>query len=180
MPRPSLQPHPSRSDPILRRTCPAAGPCPPRHLPRRQPSPRRWPRPLPRARPPHCEDTLGEDGSGIRYPDRGFLLLPPQASGGTMETMGPEKALRWLKEDLPRDGKVEEKDATIKRKKEASPTLVKLLDLGCFLCFFSMETLYLRFPCSRHALARFFTPGFGSMPFAPGSVSADCGWLLLD
>lgn len=87
------------------------------------------------------QDTLGEDGSGVRYPDRGFLLLPPRASGGTMETMGPEKALRWLKEDLPRDGKVEEKDATVERKKEASPAPVKLLDLACFLCFFSMETL---------------------------------------
>jgi len=90
------------------------------------------------------QDTLGDDGSGVTYPDdRLFLLPPPRASGGTMETMGPEKALRWLKEALlppPLDGKVEEKEATVDLRKEASPPLVKLLDLACcFLCFFSME-----------------------------------------
>ena len=90
------------------------------------------------------QDTLGDDGSGVTYPDdRLFLLPPPRASGGTMETMGPEKALRWLKEDLlppPLDGKVEEKEATVDLRKEASPPPVKLLDLACcFFCFFSME-----------------------------------------
>jgi hypothetical protein len=119
-------------------------------------------------------DTLGDDGSGVRYPDRGLLFLllpPPRASGGTMETMGPEKALRWLKEDLPRfDGKVEEKDATVERKKEASPAApVKLLDLAwCFLCFFvsirnASISLFAR------AVARFFA--WIAMPFfASGSV----------
>ena len=83
------------------------------------------------------QETLGDEGSGVRYPERCFALLP-RASGGTMETMGPEKALRWLKEDLARVGKLEEKDATVERKKEASPAAVKLLDLACFLCFFSI------------------------------------------
>jgi hypothetical protein len=118
-------------------------------------------------------DTLGDDGSGVRYPDCGLLFLllpPPRASGGTMETMGPEKALRWLKEDLPRfDGKVE-KDATVERKKEASPAApVKLLDLAwCFLCFFvsirnASISLFAR------AVARFFA--WIAMPFfASGSV----------
>ncbi|CAN6167851.1 unnamed protein product [Urochloa humidicola] len=117
------------------------------------------------------QETLGDDGSGVRYPDRCCFVLPPpqrpRASGGTMETMGPEKALRWLKEDLPpRDGKLEEKEATVERKKEANPLLVKLLDLPCcFLCFFSMENVALlvdSLPC-----VRFVT---GSMPFASGSV----------
>ena len=84
------------------------------------------------------QETLGDEGSGVRYPERCFALLP-RASGGTMETMGPEKALRWLKEDLPpREGKLEEKDATVERRKEASPAAVKLLDLACFRCFFSI------------------------------------------
>ena len=84
------------------------------------------------------QETLGDDGSGVRYPERCLALLP-RASGGTMETMGPEKALRWLKEDLPpREGKLEEKDATVERRKEASPAAVKLLDLACFRCFFSI------------------------------------------
>jgi len=83
------------------------------------------------------QETLGDEGSGVRYPERCFALLP-RASGGTMETMGPEKALRWLKEDLARVGKLEEKDATVERKKEASPAAVKLLDLACFRCFFSI------------------------------------------
>ncbi|CAN6184716.1 unnamed protein product [Urochloa humidicola] len=51
------------------------------------------------------QDTLGDDGLGVWYPDRCCFVLPPplplRASGGTTETMGPEKALRWLKEDLP-------------------------------------------------------------------------------
>jgi hypothetical protein len=86
------------------------------------------------------QETLGDVGSGVRYPER-FLLPPPRASGGTMETMGPEKALRWLKEDLPREGKLEEKDATVERRKEASPAAVKLPDLACFRCFFSIGGL---------------------------------------
>uniref|UniRef100_A0A804QHT4 Uncharacterized protein n=1 Tax=Zea mays TaxID=4577 RepID=A0A804QHT4_MAIZE len=89
------------------------------------------------------QDTLGDDGSGVMYPDR-FLPPPPRASGGTMETMGPEKPLRWLNEDLVptlADGKVNEKKATVDLRKEASPPPVKLLDLACFFCFcfFSME-----------------------------------------
>lgn len=102
------------------------------------------------------QDTLGDDGSGVTYPDDRLFLLPPRASGGTMETMGPEKALRWLKEDLlppPLVGKVEEKEATVDLRKEASPPPVKLLDLACcFFCFFSME---LTCSCSRCGLARF-------------------------
>jgi hypothetical protein len=90
------------------------------------------------------QDTLGDDGSGVTYPGRFLLPPPPRASGGTMETtMGPEKALRWLKEDLlPLGGKAEEKEETVDLRKEASPPPVKLLDLACacFFCFFSMET----------------------------------------
>ncbi|KAI4989408.1 hypothetical protein ZWY2020_036725 [Hordeum vulgare] len=80
------------------------------------------------------QDTLGDDASGVRYPlplppclpPR--LLPPPRASGGTMETMGPEKALRWLKDDLPpppagREAKVvlveEEKEAAVDLRKDA-------------------------------------------------------------
>ncbi|KAJ1265439.1 hypothetical protein BS78_08G076800 [Paspalum vaginatum] len=95
-------------------------------------------------------DTLGYDGSGVWYPDRLLLLLPPpppRLSGGTM---GPEKALRWLKEDLPPlplswGGKVEEKDPMVGPKKVARlpPVNVRLLDLACycFLCFFSIRDL---------------------------------------
>lgn len=91
------------------------------------------------------QDTLGDDGSGVTYPGLFLLPPPPRASGGTMETtMGPEKALRWLKEDLlPLGGKAEEKEETVDLRKEASPPPVKLLDLACcacFFCFFSMET----------------------------------------
>lgn len=88
------------------------------------------------------QDTLGEHGSGVRYPEElGCLLRPPRASGGTMETMGPEKALRWLKDDRPReDGtKVEEKEATVDRRNEASPTPVKLLDRPFRFFLFSMD-----------------------------------------
>jgi hypothetical protein len=100
------------------------------------------------------QDTLGDDGSGVTYPDDRLFLLPPppRASGGTMETMGPEKALRWLKEALLPppldDGKVEEKEATVDLRKEASPPPVKLLDLACcFFCFFvSMERTRTRLP----------------------------------
>ena len=35
---------------------------------------------------------MGDDGSSVRYPER-FLLAPSWASGGMMETMGPEKVL---------------------------------------------------------------------------------------
>jgi hypothetical protein len=91
-------------------------------------------------------DTLGDDGSGVRYPDPDGCLLLPRASGGTMETMGPENALRWLKEDrlLREDGgKVEEKEATVDRRNEANPSPVKLLDLPfrffCFCFSFSMD-----------------------------------------
>lgn len=97
------------------------------------------------------QDTLGDDASGVRYPlplppclpPR--LLPPPRASGGTMETMGPEKALRWLKDDLPpppagREAKVvlveEEKEAAVDLRKDAR---APLLVLACFLAFLSMD-----------------------------------------
>jgi hypothetical protein len=83
-------------------------------------------------------DTFGDDGSGVRYPNPDGCLLLLRASGGTMETMGPESALRWLKEDRLREdgGKVVEKEATVDRRNEASPPPVKLLDLPFrFFCF---------------------------------------------
>jgi len=57
-----------------------------------------------------------------------------------METNGPEKALRWLKEDLPlaRAAKVvvvEEKEAAVERRKVAS---APLLVLACLLGFLSI------------------------------------------
>lgn len=94
-------------------------------------------------------DTLGDEASGVLYPlpppclpPR--LLPPPRASGGTMETMGPEKALRWLKDALPppagREPKVvaveEEKEAAVDLRKDAS---APLLVLACFLGFLSID-----------------------------------------
>jgi hypothetical protein len=91
-------------------------------------------------------DTLGEDASGVRYP-----LAPPvpcrllpraRASGGTMETIGPEKALRWLNDDLPparaRAARLvveAEKDAAVDRRNVAR---APLLVLACLLGFLSI------------------------------------------
>jgi hypothetical protein len=93
------------------------------------------------------QETLGDDGSGVRYPERCSRRLPPpppRASGGTMETMGPEKALRWLNDDLPCGGGGAEavvvvavKDAAVLLRKETMAPPLKLLDLAC-LCFFSI------------------------------------------
>lgn len=92
------------------------------------------------------QDTLGDDGSGVLYP-LFFLLLPllppPRASGGTMETIGPEKALRWLNDDLPPPVPVrgaakfveeEEKDAAVDLRKDAKTPAAPpaLLVLACF------------------------------------------------
>jgi hypothetical protein len=103
-------------------------------------------------------DTLGDDGSGVRYPDADGCLLLPRASGGTMEMMGPENALRWLKDDRPREeGKVEEKEATVDRRNEAIPPPVKLLDRP--FCFgFSIKRLIKKHVRRCQALARFFSP----------------------
>jgi hypothetical protein len=105
-------------------------------------------------------DTLGDDGSGVRYPLPlplpPLLLLPaPRASGGTMDTIGPENALRWLNDDAavlplplppPCDANVvveDEKDAAVDLRNDArtppAPPPVKLLDLAC-LCFLSITT----------------------------------------
>lgn len=94
-------------------------------------------------------DTLGDEASGVRYPLPPPCLLPrllppPRASGGTMETMGPEKALRWLKDDLPppagREAKVvlvdEEKEAAVDLRKDAR---APLLVLACFFGFLSID-----------------------------------------
>jgi hypothetical protein len=79
-------------------------------------------------------DTLGDDGSGVRYPDAdGCLLLPRE------------------------EGKVEEKEATVDRRNEAIPPPVKLLDRP--FCFgFSIKRLIKKHVRRCQALARFFSP----------------------
>jgi hypothetical protein len=105
-------------------------------------------------------DTLGDDASGIRYPLPlpPWLLAPlrlpaaPRASGGTMETMGPEKALRWLKDDFPRTAKLvveEEKDAAVDRRKAARAAPAPLRDLACLLGFLSIAGLLPCVKCER-------------------------------
>jgi hypothetical protein len=99
-------------------------------------------------------ETLGEDASGVRYP----LPAPPapcllrpraRASGGTMDTIGPEKALRWLNDDLPparaRAARLvveAEKEAAVDRRNVAraapAPEPAPLLVLACLLGFLSI------------------------------------------
>jgi hypothetical protein len=84
-------------------------------------------------------DTLGDEASGVRYPLPPPCLLPPRllppprASGGTMETMGPEPP-------AGREPKVvaveEEKEAAVDLRKDAR---APLLLLACFLGFLSID-----------------------------------------
>lgn len=105
------------------------------------------------------QETLGDEASGVRYPLPlppwfllPLLLPPPRASGGTMETMGPEKALRWLKDDFPRTAKLvveEEKDAAVDRRKAARAAPAPLRDLACLLGFLSIAGLLPCVKCER-------------------------------
>lgn len=105
------------------------------------------------------QETLGDEASGVRYPlplPPWFLLPllrpPPRASGGTMETMGPEKALRWLKDDFPRTAKFvveDEKDAAVDRRKAARAAPAPLRDLACLLGFLSIAGLLPCVKCER-------------------------------
>lgn len=105
------------------------------------------------------QETLGDEASGVRYPLPlppwfllPLLLPPPRASGGTMETIGPEKALRWLKDDFPRTAKFvveDEKEAAVDRRKAARAAPAPLRDLACLLGFLSIAGLLPCVKCER-------------------------------